>query len=167
MMDISLRRALENQLGIRFDGYKTFESAEIFDPLTRSDRREQYLDASIDRIYADFIGKAAKGRNMEIGEFEELAKGRVWTGRAAKERKLIDQVGGFEDAIQAVLEAAKVDASEASFYQYPLPESPLEEILLSLQNVEMSLQTLLMVGKVLQRSDLQEAQLQMPPMEIR
>ena len=65
---------LENRLGIGIDGYRTFESAKIFDPLAESDEREEYLNASIDRIYADFISKAAAGREMEVKEFEALGQ---------------------------------------------------------------------------------------------
>jgi protease-4 len=166
MMDISIRRALEERLKVGIDGYRTFESAEIFDPLAKSERREAYLDASIDRIYEDFITKAAAGRKMEVKEFESLAKGRVWTGRAAKERDLVDALGGYESAIQETLLQAKVGAEGASFYQYPRAETPLEELLLSLSNVTMSLETLSRLVHVLSVPPTSEAQVRMPQLNI-
>ena len=166
MMDISIRRALEERLKVGIDGYRTFESAEIFDPLAKSGRRKAYLEASIDRIYDDFISKAAAGRDMEVSEFEKLAKGRVWTGRAAKERNLIDELGGYEAAIQETLAQANVGAEGASFYAYPRPETPLEEILISLQNVKMSVDTLSRIVRVLSAPNTSEVQVRMPHLNI-
>ena len=166
MMDISLRRALQERLKVGIDGYRTFESAEIFDPLAQSERRKAYLEASIDRIYADFISKAAAGRDMEVEEFEALAKGRVWTGRAAKERALVDELGGLEEAIQETLVQAKVGPEGASFYEYPRPETPLEELLISLQNVKMTVDTLTRVVGILSTQESSEVKLKMPNISI-
>ena len=166
MTSLSFRRMLENRLGIGIDGYRTFESAKIFDPLAESEEREEYLNTSIDRIYADFISKAAAGRDMEVKEFEALAKGRVWTGRAAKERNLIDAIGGYEAAIQETLARAGATEETASFYEYPRPETPLEQFLISLQNVEMSVTAITNLVRAVTLSTSQEAKVRMPPISI-
>ena len=127
----SLSRMLENRLGIGIDGYRTLESAKTL-PL-ESDEREEYLNASIDRIYADFISKAAAGREMEVKDPGSAGEA---NGRAAKERNLIDAIGGYEAAIQETLARAGATEDTASFL-YPRPKPP-EEFLPSLQNVEMS-----------------------------
>jgi protease-4 len=60
----------------------------------------QIVDAWLDYIYADFTGKVAAGRGLSAARVHELARGRVWTGADALERKLVDEVGGLEDAAE-------------------------------------------------------------------
>ena len=81
------------------DGYRTFESAKIFDPLAES---RNVKNTSTRRSTGSTLTLSPRRsrRDMEVKEFEALAKGRVWTGRAAKERNLIDAIGGYEAAIQ-------------------------------------------------------------------
>ncbi len=58
----------------------------------------QIVDAWLDHIYADFTGKVATGRGLSAERVHELARGRVWTGADALERKLVDDLGGVEEA---------------------------------------------------------------------
>ncbi|MCD4726181.1 MAG: signal peptide peptidase SppA [Pirellulales bacterium] len=60
----------------------------------------------LEETYRQFVGKAAEGRNMTFSKLEELAQGRVYTGRTAKKLGLIDQLGTLEDAIAAAKKAA-------------------------------------------------------------
>jgi protease-4 len=53
----------------------------------------------MDRIYANFIGRVAEGRGLPPERVRALAHGRVWTGAQAKELGLVDQLGGFYDAV--------------------------------------------------------------------
>ena len=56
----------------------------------------QIVDAWLDHIYADFTGKVAAGRGLSAERVHELARGRVWTGADAHERKLVDELGGVK-----------------------------------------------------------------------
>jgi protease-4 len=58
------------------------------------------LSAVIDAIYQDFVAKVAEGRRRSVDEIHELARGRVWTGRDALERGLVDELGGLRDAVR-------------------------------------------------------------------
>lgn len=58
------------------------------------------LNRWLDEIYADFTSKAAQGRGMSLEELEPLARGRVWTGADAKDRRLVDHLGGFSTAVE-------------------------------------------------------------------
>ena len=69
------------------------------------DERER-LAASVDAIYDDFVGKVAAGRGRPVDEIEPLARGRVWSGRDALERGLVDQLGGLHDAVRVARERA-------------------------------------------------------------
>ncbi|MCY1083525.1 signal peptide peptidase SppA [Archangium lansingense] len=66
-------------------------------------------EASLDRVYADFTSRAAAGRKMPLEKMQEVAKGRVWTGEDAKERGLVDELGGFPMALKLAKEAAKLE----------------------------------------------------------
>ncbi len=55
---------------------------------------------AIDAIYRDFVAKVAEGRHRSTEEIHELARGRVWTGRDALERGLVDELGGLRDAVR-------------------------------------------------------------------
>jgi protease IV len=52
----------------------------------------------LDHIYADFTGKVAAGRGLSPDRVHELARGRVWTGADARERGLVDEIGGLDRA---------------------------------------------------------------------
>lgn len=53
----------------------------------------------MDRIYANFIDRVAEGRKLSPERVREIAKGRVWTGAQAREIGLVDEVGGFYQAV--------------------------------------------------------------------
>ena len=65
---------------------------------TFSDEEWERLNAEMDAIYADFVGKVAAGRGRSFAEIEPIARGRVWTGRDAYEIGLVDDLGGLRDA---------------------------------------------------------------------
>ena len=50
-------------------------------------------------VYEDFVSKAATGRNKSFDEIDEIAQGRVWTGKQAKELGLVDEIGGLDTAL--------------------------------------------------------------------
>jgi protease-4 len=67
------------------------------------------LDSWLDEVYADFTGKAAADRGMELAELEPLARGRVWSGADAAARHLVDHLGGVDLAIDRVCALAGLD----------------------------------------------------------
>ncbi len=76
------------------------------------------LQASLDRIYDDFVGKVAQGRRMDRAAVHEVARGRVWTGADALERGLVDELGGLERAADVARDRAGLPA-EAPLRPYP------------------------------------------------
>jgi protease-4 len=85
--------------GITTDSVVLGEHAAMFSTSKPFSSEEwQVVDAWLDRIYADFTGKVAAGRGLSAERVHELARGRVWTGADAHERKLVDELGGVEEA---------------------------------------------------------------------
>ncbi len=62
-------------------------------------RQTDKLHSMIGKVYFRFVKKVAEGRDMTFDEARALAKGRVWTGEEAKEKGLVDVLGGMGDAI--------------------------------------------------------------------
>eukprot|EP01133_Synstelium_polycarpum_P013439 gene13439-15838_t len=78
------------------------------------------LDAMLDYIYEDFTSKVAKGRNLTRDQVEEVAKGRVWTGRQALENGLVDKLGGIREAIELAKDLCAVPADQTPYLvNYP------------------------------------------------
>ena len=62
----------------------------------------------VERTYATFTGKVAKGRNLSIDSVRAIAGGRVWTGVQGKAIGLVDQLGGMDAAVRLAAQAAKL-----------------------------------------------------------
>jgi protease-4 len=77
-------------------------------PWTEGEREAVYK--MMEQTYEAFLARVAQGRGMQRDAVHELAQGRVWTGTAAKERGLVDELGGLEQALAAAAELGKVGA---------------------------------------------------------
>src|SRR5262249_30214173 len=83
----------------------------------------------IDRAYAQFIGLVADGRHMTVDQAHAVAHGRVWTGQQALERRLVDRLGGFSDAVARARALAGIPASaQTQLRFYPQVENPFRNL---------------------------------------
>jgi protease IV len=71
------------------------------------DERARFA-ATVDAVYHDFVGKVAEGRQRSVTDVEAVARGRVWTGRDAREAGLVDELGGLRDAVRIARERANL-----------------------------------------------------------
>jgi protease IV len=93
-------RELKGRLGVGSDSVRTNPNADawsINQPFT--DEQHAHVEAEADLFYTDFVERVAKGRKMTAEAVEAIARGRVWTGADAKERGLVDELGGLRTAI--------------------------------------------------------------------
>ncbi len=79
-----------------------------FEPFDSGQRRR--FQASLQRAYARFLGIVSAGRKRPVRAVEPYAAGRVWTGRQALERGLVDRLGGVELGIESVAAKASLSA---------------------------------------------------------
>lgn len=88
------------------------------------------INALLDRIYQDFTAKAAQGRDIPAPRMDEVARGRIWSGSAAKEVGLVDDLGGLATALAHARELAGL-ASDApvELVRLPAPKRPVELLL--------------------------------------
>lgn len=82
------------QMGVGGDYAGAFGASQPF----TADQRAAF-SGWMDRIYGNFITRVAMGRNLPEDRVREIAKGRVWTGAQAKTLGLVDEVGGFYQAV--------------------------------------------------------------------
>ncbi len=112
------------RIGITWDRVTVGENAAMFS--YASDFTEAQWDAynaTLDRIYQDFVDKAAAGRGMEPDEMQQYAQGRVWSGADALERGLVDRIGGYGTAFDAVRDHLGLP-QDAALEVVTLPEQP-------------------------------------------
>ncbi|MCJ7453097.1 MAG: signal peptide peptidase SppA [Steroidobacteraceae bacterium] len=104
----TFQRSLD-RIGVHTDGVGTTALAGEFRldrPL--GDISKDILQQTIDRGYQDFIGRVAKARNMSVEQVDAVAQGRVWSGTDALKAGLVDQLGGYQDAIELAADMAKL-----------------------------------------------------------
>ena len=108
-------------LGIHSDGVGSTRLADIGHldrPL--SEEARVILQLGVDNIYQRFLALVAEGRGTSVDRVTALAGGRVWTGRQALERGLVDGLGTFADAINAAGLRAGLKRWEVKHIERPL-----------------------------------------------
>jgi len=91
---------LLHKLGVNIEAFRTAPRADaesFFRPFTDDERRE--LGVKVKQFYDLFIARVAEGRKMKAEDVDAVARGRVWTGAQAKERQLVDRLGGLRQAL--------------------------------------------------------------------
>jgi protease-4 len=75
-------------------------------------RWQASADSSVRVAYEIFKSKVGQGRRLTADQVEEVAQGRVWMGEEARERRLVDAIGGLDEAIAEARRLAHVPAGE-------------------------------------------------------
>ncbi|MEH6704294.1 MAG: signal peptide peptidase SppA [Galbibacter orientalis] len=119
---------LADKWGINAEQVNTNKNSTTYS-LFESDNEsfKSYAKEGIEDFYQTFLKRVAEGRKMEVAAVDSVAQGRVWTGIQAKERGLVDEIGGLEDAISYAAESNNV--SEYSVKNFPVYETSIEELL--------------------------------------
>jgi protease-4 len=80
-------------------------------------------------IYDDFTQRVADGRDLPLERVLEIARGRVWTGAQALDLGLVDEIGGFRDAVDAAKELAGIASdSNIQLRRFPNEPTPFEAL---------------------------------------
>ena len=85
-----------------------------FEPVSNDFRNE--VKSSIKQIYDTFLKRVSNGRGMSKEEVHEIAQGRVWSGKKAKEIGLIDHLGGMDIALERASKLADIEDYKISVY---------------------------------------------------
>ena len=125
---------LANNNGITWDVVKTATLADS-QTVTRpkSPQELAVYQGSVNRLYSLFLSKVAQGRNLPAQRVAEIAQGRVWSGVAAKEIGLVDEIGGVDAAIGYAAKQAKL-GNDWQVTEYPAVRSFEQRLLGQLGN---------------------------------
>ncbi len=125
-------KKLANEHGITFDQVLTARMgnmASLSRPKTEAEIAR--IQSLVDHIYDQFLTKVSESRKLPKDAVHEIAQGRVWSGQEALKLKLVDELGGLQDAIRHAARMAKVEGD----YRVDPPaaaKKPIEKILESL-----------------------------------
>ncbi len=118
-------------------------SGEGFTP-----RQQAAFSAAIDKVYDGFIDRVATGRHLTPERVREIAKGRVWTGAQAKDLGLVDEVGGFYEAVNKAKTLAGI-TGDVRLRTIGAPKSPFAAFFHGLGANAASLKTLVGLQRLL------------------
>lgn len=119
-------------LGVGTDAFRSAPRADaesLFRPFTDDEREE--LGKKVKQFYDLFVGRVVEGRKMKTEDVDAIARGRVWTGAQAKERGLVDTIGGFREALEEARRLGGL-AADAPIVELPEEDDSLLGLLLGL-----------------------------------
>jgi protease-4 len=119
---------LYKKLGADIESTSIGAHAEINSPARPFNPDElKKLQEQLHAFYDQFVERVAQSRNSTPEKIDQLAQGRVWTGRQAQQNGLVDELGGLQRAIAVAKTRAKIpDTSEVELVVYPQRKSLYE-----------------------------------------
>src|SRR3546814_8072874 len=122
-----------DKIGVHTGGVGTTRFAGAFDPTRPFDPAVgDIIQSVIDAGYAEFTGKVAAAREQSVEAIDRIARGRVWSGAQAKERGLVDELGGLRAALARAAELAKVKDAKYRVSYFGAQLSPCETFMIDL-----------------------------------
>lgn len=117
------------KLGVKFDEVKTNRNSTFGNLMARPFNEEEtaVMQQYVNRGYQLFRKRVADGRRLPVESVEKIAQGRVWLGADAIGLKLVDQLGGLNDAVAKAAKLAKL--GEYYTEDYPAPSSWIDQLL--------------------------------------
>ncbi len=130
---------LMGRLGVNVETLRTTKHADAqspFRPFLEEER--EVLKRKIEQFYALFLRRVADGRGMSRAEVDAVGQGRVWTGRQAKERGLVDELGGLRQALAKARQLAHL-RDEVPLLELPVRKTSLVGRLLGVEGLKAEL----------------------------
>lgn len=122
---------LWEKLGVNWETIRWGENADMWSSNESFDEQgAERMNAMMDNVYRNFLERVAKGRGMSTEQVDQIAKGRVWSGKRAIEVGLADQEGGLMEALDyAAMIAGGQNRADVAIRLFPKPKTPLEQFL--------------------------------------
>ena len=110
IMELANLEGLLKKIGVENVVVKSGRHKDIGSPFRKmSDEDRRILQSVMDDVHTQFIEAVAEGRSLDVSEIRALADGRIFTGRQAKEVKLVDELGDLDDAIKLAADLAGIE----------------------------------------------------------
>jgi protease-4 len=114
---------LMQRLGVRMEVVKSDPVSDALSPSRPMTEAElAQLDQVVGELYSTFTAKVTQGRKLDPAATEQVARGRIWSGVAAKAHGLVDELGGLSRAVAIAREKAGLKPGEEhDLVLYPAP----------------------------------------------
>src|SRR5881397_3263074 len=110
IMELANLEGLLKKIGVESVVVKSGRHKDIGSPFRKmSDEDRRILQSVMDDVHTQFIEAVAEGRSLDVSDVQPLADGRIFTGRQAKEIKLVDELGDLDDAIRLAADLAGIE----------------------------------------------------------
>ena len=122
-------RGMTDKIGINAEHVTTHKNAmgySVFESISKGFKKSTTY--SIEKIYYTFKSRVAEGRSLSMETVEEIAQGRVWSGKDAVKNGLVDTLGGLQEAIKSAAKLAELD--KYNLVDYPKYEEDFESMIL-------------------------------------
>ncbi|MBX2889651.1 MAG: signal peptide peptidase SppA [Saprospiraceae bacterium] len=123
-----LHKTMKNKLGVTFDTVRTGRHSAFGSPFIEfSSEEDAMIQERVEAVYEDFLKKVSTGRDMSREKVHEIAQGRVWPGKKAKEIGLVDDLGGLDRALSAASKLAGLEKYRTT--EFPRTKTGIEQLL--------------------------------------
>ncbi|MBI4382963.1 MAG: signal peptide peptidase SppA [Nitrospinae bacterium] len=123
IMTFANLEALIDKVGVKPEVVKSGKYKDTGSPARPlSSEERQLLQGVVDDVYRQFVEAVASGRKMDAEEVRKLADGRIYTGQQAFDLKLVDRLGGLEDAINLLGAAVGIEGRPRVVQEKPRPD---------------------------------------------
>ena len=129
---------LLKKIGVSVETYKTAPRADaesLYRPFSDEERKE--LKRKVGQFYDVFLSRVSQGRKMPKSKVDAVGQGRVWTGEQAKDKGLVDEIGGLRQALAYARKSAGMP-DYAPIIELPPPDTSLIGRLLGIEGVNNS-----------------------------
>jgi len=92
-----------------------------------TEQEKKFIQNGVDSIYFTFKNRVATGRKLDMAYVDSIGQGRVWTGTAALNNRLVDALGGLDRAFKSAATLANI--KNYKVITYPAPKDQVEQIM--------------------------------------
>lgn len=111
-------KELAEKYGVKFETFKSGPYKDIMSPTKdMTDEERQILQTMVDNMYDRFVNVIVEGRGMSEAEVRNIADGRIYDGQQAKDIKIVDEIGYFEDVVDAIKKDHKLGSVKVIQYE--------------------------------------------------
>src|ERR1700758_4976599 len=124
------QKLFSEKLGINIDTVNTNKHSDLGSLFRPASAQEAaYIQKSVEQVYSTFTKRVAEGRGMKQADVDSIGQGRVWSGADALTIKLVDELGGINDALKYTANKANLKEGDYEIVGYPKQKDPLKELL--------------------------------------
>lgn len=144
--------ALKKHLNVNTVSINSNTHADMFSGVRPLDDSEQkYMENFVEDIYSQFTNLVATGRKLDTSYVDTIGQGRVWSGINALDIKLVDEIGGLQDAIDYCANTLSLN-NNYRVVTYPKQKNSVEQLLNMMSDTQDNIKLLTDPFALIQRS---------------